>query len=84
MGVVNVTPDSFSDGGRHLDPVRALSHARSLMLDGADTGIGGFFKGLDLTDPAKAAGRLKVGTRVTTRFAERRKGDMLDFWFECD
>ena len=36
MGVVNVTPDSFSDGGRHLDPVRALSHARSLVLDGAD------------------------------------------------
>lgn len=55
-----------------------------VMLDGADTGIGGFFKGLDLTDPAKAAGRLKVGTRVTTRFAEQRKGDMLDFWFECD
>jgi dihydropteroate synthase len=36
MGVVNVTPDSFSDGGRHFDPVRALSHARALMLDGAD------------------------------------------------
>jgi dihydropteroate synthase len=36
MGIVNVTPDSFSDGGRHFDPVRALSHARALMLDGAD------------------------------------------------
>jgi dihydropteroate synthase len=36
MGVVNVTPDSFSDRGRHYDPVRALSHARALVLDGAD------------------------------------------------
>jgi dihydropteroate synthase len=36
MGVVNVTPDSFSDAGRHFDPVRALSHARALVLDGAD------------------------------------------------
>ena len=36
MGVVNVTPDSFSDGGRFLDASRALSHARSLVADGAD------------------------------------------------
>ena len=36
MGVVNVTPDSFSDGGRFLDPGAALSHARQLIADGAD------------------------------------------------
>ncbi len=36
MGVVNVTPDSFSDGGRFLDPGAALSHARRLIADGAD------------------------------------------------
>jgi len=36
MGVVNVTPDSFSDGGRFLDFDRALAHARSLQADGAD------------------------------------------------
>ena len=36
MGVVNVTPDSFSDGGRFLDPGAALSHARRLTADGAD------------------------------------------------
>lgn len=35
MGVVNVTPDSFSDGGRFLDPAAALSHARQLIDDGA-------------------------------------------------
>jgi len=37
MGVVNVTPDSFSDGGRFLDPQRAIEHARRLAVDGADT-----------------------------------------------
>jgi len=36
MGVVNVTPDSFSDGGRHHDPQAALAHARRLIADGAD------------------------------------------------
>ena len=36
MGVVNVTPDSFSDGGRFLDPDSALDHARALLADGAD------------------------------------------------
>jgi dihydropteroate synthase len=35
MGVVNVTPDSFSDGGRWLDPDRAIAHARCLVDDGA-------------------------------------------------
>jgi dihydropteroate synthase len=36
MGVVNVTPDSFSDGGRYLDPAAAIAHARRLMFEGAD------------------------------------------------
>lgn len=36
MGVVNVTPDSFSDGGRFLDEAAAVAHARKLMGDGAD------------------------------------------------
>jgi dihydropteroate synthase len=36
MGVVNVTPDSFSDGGRFLDPEAAVSHARRLAAEGAD------------------------------------------------
>jgi uncharacterized protein len=53
-----------------------------VLLDGADTAIGGFFKGVDLTDPATAAQRLKIGTPIVTRFAEQRRGDVLDFWFE--
>jgi dihydropteroate synthase len=36
MGVVNVTPDSFSDGGRYLDAEAAASHARRLIEEGAD------------------------------------------------
>ncbi len=36
MGVVNVTPDSFSDGGRHLAPADAIAHARRLLAEGAD------------------------------------------------
>ncbi len=36
MGVVNVTPDSFSDGGRYLDPARAVDHGRTLVAEGAD------------------------------------------------
>jgi dihydropteroate synthase len=36
MGVVNITPDSFSDGGRFLDPGAALAHARALLAEGAD------------------------------------------------
>ena len=36
MGVVNVTPDSFSDGGRFLDHAAALAHARRLVDEGAD------------------------------------------------
>lgn len=35
MGVLNVTPDSFSDGGRFLDPERAVAHAVSMVEDGA-------------------------------------------------
>jgi dihydropteroate synthase len=36
MGIVNVTPDSFSDGGRHLEVEAAIAHARLLIEEGAD------------------------------------------------
>jgi len=42
MGILNVTPDSFSDGGRFDDRERALAHARQMRADGADiVDIGG-------------------------------------------
>lgn len=36
MGILNVTPDSFSDGGSYLDPEMAFSHACRMIEDGAD------------------------------------------------
>ena len=36
MGILNVTPDSFSDGGRFLDPKTAIDHAGRLVAEGAD------------------------------------------------
>ena len=36
MGVVNVTPDSFSDGGKFFDPAAAVQHALELIAEGAD------------------------------------------------
>ncbi len=51
MGIVNVTPDSFSDGGRHLSHEAAIAHARKLITDGADLlDIGG-----ESTRPGAAA-----------------------------
>jgi dihydropteroate synthase len=36
MGILNVTPDSFSDGGKFVDRAKALDHARRMVADGAD------------------------------------------------
>jgi dihydropteroate synthase len=36
MGILNVTPDSFSDGGAHDDPARALARAETMLAEGAD------------------------------------------------
>ena len=36
MGIVNVTPDSFSDGGRFIQTAAAIAHAKQLVQDGAD------------------------------------------------
>lgn len=61
------------------DPPYAFGY---VLLKGADTAIGGYFKGIDLSKPEEAAAKLAVGTKVITRFAEHRTGDVLDFWFE--
>jgi dihydropteroate synthase len=36
MGILNVTPDSFSDGGLYLDPAAAIEHGKRMVADGAD------------------------------------------------
>ena len=36
MGILNVTPDSFSDGGRYLEPAAAQARALAMVAEGAD------------------------------------------------
>jgi dihydropteroate synthase len=52
MGVVNITPDSFSDGGRFLDPEAAVAHALELLDEGADI----LDLGAESTRPGSRAG----------------------------
>lgn len=53
MGIVNVTPDSFSDGGHFFSPARAIQHARQLVDEGADL--------LDIGGESTRPGALAVG-----------------------
>ena len=56
MGIVNVAPDSFSDGGEHADTAAALRHCEQLLKDGAHIlDIGG-----ESTRPGSAAVPLGV------------------------
>jgi len=56
MAIVNVTPDSFSDGGRYLDPDVAIAHARSLRAQGADL--------LDIGGESTRPGAERVAARI--------------------
>jgi dihydropteroate synthase len=63
MGVVNVTPDSFSDGGKFLDPERAIEHALQLLDEGANIlDVGG-----ESTRPGIHIAGADAGTTVKTR-----------------
>ncbi|MBI5007771.1 MAG: dihydropteroate synthase [Nitrosomonadales bacterium] len=53
MGIVNVTPDSFSDGGQHASTAAAIAHARQLIADGADI--------LDIGGESTRPGAAEVG-----------------------
>ncbi|HWC50214.1 MAG TPA: dihydropteroate synthase [Nitrospira sp.] len=59
MGIVNVTPDSFSDGGRCDDPERAVAHAVRLVEEGADL--------LDLGAESTRPGALPVSEQEERR-----------------
>ncbi|HEY7438407.1 MAG TPA: dihydropteroate synthase [Acidimicrobiia bacterium] len=61
MGVINVTPDSFSDGGRYLDPDSAIAHGLELAAEGAamlDVGGASSRPGAAPVDPAEEARRV--------------------------
>lgn len=59
MGVLNVTPDSFSDGGRFFDPARALEHANRMIAEGADI--------LDIGGESSRPGAAPVGAKEELR-----------------
>lgn len=68
MGVVNVTPDSFSDGGKFLDPSRAIEHGLQLLEEGADIlDVGG-----ESTRPGARIATDEVGIAVTEEEELRR------------
>lgn len=58
MGIVNVTPDSFSDGGRYIDPARAAAHAFALSKQGAQI--------LDLGAESSRPGAAEVSPEIET------------------
>jgi dihydropteroate synthase len=84
IGVLNVTPDSFSDGGAHLDPAEAVAHAERMVADGAelvDVGGESTRPGATPVSPdvewtriapvlAGLAGRISVPISVDTRHPE--------------
>ena len=84
LGVVNVTPDSFSDGGSFLDPAAAIAHAERLVAEGADAidvGAESTRPGAEPVPPEREwarlegvlpalVGRLEVPVSVDTRHAE--------------
>jgi dihydropteroate synthase len=62
MGVVNVTPDSFSDGGQYLDPAAAIRHGEELVRDGAAI--------LDVGGESTRPGAVEVGEAEELRRVE--------------
>ena len=60
------------------DPPYALAFVR---LDGVDTAIAGYVRGIDLSDVEKAAEKLKMGARFRVEFIEEPQGRVTDFYF---
>ena len=73
VGILNVTPDSFSDGGRFLDPADAMRHAETMLDAGADIlDIGGQSTGPGVREPESTAEEWRriepVLSQLTRRF----------------
>jgi uncharacterized OB-fold protein len=65
--------------GMLVAPPYVLAYA---LLDGADTAVAGYVKGLDLADVGTASAQLATGTLVDVVFADQPEGKVTDFWFE--
>ncbi len=59
MGILNVTPDSFSDGGKYFDPRIAINHAKGMIDDGADI--------IDIGGESTRPGSVAVGVEEEMR-----------------
>jgi dihydropteroate synthase len=68
MGVVNITPDSFSDGGRFLDPTAAVAHGLRLLDEGADL----IDLGAESTRPGSRTGGVAEGPAVSAEEEQAR------------
>ena len=67
MGILNITPDSFYDGGRHNTPDAMISHARWLLNEGADIidiGAASSRPGAQLLPPEEEAQRLSTAAKL--------------------
>ena len=73
MGVVNITPDSFSDGGRFLDPEAAVAHALRLLDEGADI----LDLGAESTRPGSRAGGAQDSPNAPAVSAEEEQARLL-------
>jgi len=69
MGIVNVTPDSFSDGGRHADVEAAVAHGLALVSEGADILDVGGESTRPFSEPVAAAEELRRVAEVVRRLA---------------
>ena len=74
MGVLNVTPDSFSDAGEFLNPSTALEHALHMMDNGADIlDLGGESTRPNSTPLEAAEDGCAIGAAVRARIERRRR-----------
>ncbi|WP_448187962.1 dihydropteroate synthase [Azospirillum sp. sgz301742] len=71
MGILNVTPDSFSDGGVYLDTDKAVEHGLAMVADGADIVDVGAESTRPGAMPVPAEAQIRLAIPVVARLAER-------------
>ena len=77
-GVIEAFTSVYRAFKSYPEPPYALAYVK---LDGADTAMLNFVKGVDLSDPKAAAEKLKIGTRVKLVFKDHPEGRVTDFWY---
>ncbi len=68
LGILNITEDSFSDGGKYLDPAAAIAHGRALAADGAAVlDLGAASSNPDAQGVSHRRSRSRVSSRLPPR-----------------